>query len=586
MKPYQHKESTVSPYVTYRRLVSYLRYYKGWFALGTFGAVIYAAATGLFTYLTKAFLDGSFIENDERMLMLAPLGVVSIFILRGIGEFTQSYFMGQVSRRVIKRMRTEVFDSYLRLPITYYDKSNSGELLSKLLFNTEQVAQAATESITILIKETLTIIFLVGFLLSMNPTLTLMALSVAPPIAFIITRVNRYFKRYSQRIMNSMVDITRVSKEAIEAPRVIRVFNAQEYERSQFEEVNERNRLSVMKLIFTRAVANPVVQVIAASGLSVVLYMATKQAVAKELTVGDFISVIGGIMLLLQPVKTLINVFGPLQQGIAAGETIFEILDEKPEPESGTRTMERSRGEVVFRNVGFQYSQDGAYAVQDIDLAIKPGEVVAFVGKSGSGKTTLVNLLPRFYDPTQGSVLVDGHDVRDYTLSSLREQIALVSQEVVLFNDTIRANITFGREVSDADFDRAVRAAHVMEFVKDKPEGMLTEIGDRGVMLSGGQRQRISIARALLKNAPILILDEATSALDTESERAIQSELDALMKNRTTLVIAHRLSTIENADRIVVMSFGRIVEVGDHAELIAKNGHYAALHRMQFNETE
>jgi subfamily B ATP-binding cassette protein MsbA len=586
MKPYKHKESTVSPYATYRRLIGYLRYYKGWFALGTFGAVIYAGATGLFTYLTKAFLDGSFIEADERMLTLAPLGVVGLFMLRGVGEFTQSYFMGQVSRRVIKRMRTEVFDSYLRLPISYYDKSNSGELLSKLLFNTEQVAQAATESITILIKETLTIIFLVGFLLSMNPTLTLMALSVAPPIAFIITRVNRFFKRYSQRIMNSMVDITRVSKEAIEAPRVIRVFNAQAYERSQFEEVNERNRVSVMKLIFTRAVANPVVQVIAASGLSVVLYMATKQAVAKELTVGDFISVIGGIMLLLQPVKTLINVFGPLQQGIAAGETIFDILDEKPEPESGTRTMERSRGEVEFRNVGFQYNKDGAHAVQDIALTIKPGEVVAFVGKSGSGKTTLVNLLPRFYDPTQGTVLVDGHDVRDYTLSSLRDQIALVSQEVVLFNDTIRANIAFGRDVTDADIERAARAAHVMEFVKDKPEGLLTEIGDRGVMLSGGQRQRISIARALLKDAPILILDEATSALDTESERAIQSELDALMQNRTTLVIAHRLSTIENADRIVVMSFGRIVEVGTHAELIAKNAHYAALHRMQFNETE
>jgi subfamily B ATP-binding cassette protein MsbA len=507
-------------------------------------------------------------------------------MLRGVGEFTQSYFMGQVSRRVIKRMRTEVFDSYLRLPVSYYDKTNSGELLSKLLFNTEQVAQAATESITILIKETLTIIFLVGFLLGMNPTLTLMALSVAPPIAFIITRVNRFFKRYSQRIMNSMVDITRVSKEAIEAPRVIRVFNAEEYERSQFEEVNERNRVSVMKLIFTRAVANPVVQVIAASGLSVVLYMATKQAVAKELTVGDFISVIGGIMLLLQPVKRLINVFGPLQQGIAAGETIFEILDEKPEPESGTRTMERSRGEVEFRGVGFQYSADGAHAVQDINLSIKPGEVVAFVGKSGSGKSTLVNLLPRFYDPTQGTVLVDGHDVRDYTLRSLRDQLALVSQEVVLFNDTIRANIAFGRDVTDADIERAARAAHVMEFVKDKPEGLLTEIGDRGVMLSGGQRQRISIARALLKDAPILILDEATSALDTESERAIQSELDALMANRTTLVIAHRLSTIENADRIVVMSFGRIVEVGTHAELIAKNAHYAALHRMQFNETE
>jgi len=586
MKATESKQSQVKPIDTYRRLIGYLRYYKGWFALGTLGAVIYAAATGAFTYLTKQFLDGSFVHNDERMLAWAPVGVVCIFIVRGIGEFTQSYFMGQVSRRVIKRMRTEVFDSYLRLPISYYDKSSGGELLSKLLFNTEQVAQAATESITSLIKESLTIVFLAGFLFTINAQLTLMALSVAPPIAFIVTRVNRYFKRYSQRIMNSMVDITRVAKDAIESPRVIRVFNAQEFERAQFEEVNERNRRSVMKLIYTRGISNPVVQIIAAAGLSAVLYLATKQAVEKQLTVGDFIAVIGGIMMLMQPVKSLINVFGPLQQGIAAGETIFELLDEAPEPESGTRVMQRARGEVVYRDVSFQYKQDGAHALQKVDLTIKPGEVVAFVGKSGSGKSTLVNLLPRFYDPTQGAVLVDDHDVREYTLSSLRDQIALVSQEVVLFSDTIRANIAFGREVSDAEVERAARAAHVMEFVKDKPEGLLTEIGDRGVMLSGGQRQRISIARALLKNAPILILDEATSALDTESERAIQAELDALMKNRTTLVIAHRLSTIENADRIVVMSMGRIVEVGAHAELIAKNGHYAALHRMQFNDAD
>ncbi|MBC7982593.1 MAG: lipid A export permease/ATP-binding protein MsbA [Candidatus Obscuribacterales bacterium] len=584
MKNSAKPEITVSQLQTYKRLVGYLRYYKGWFALGTFGAVIYAAATGLITLLTKQFFDGSFIQNDRRMLAWAPVGVVLIFILRGIGEFTQAYFMGQVSRRVVKQMRKEVFDSYLRLPISYYDRTSSADLLSRLLFNTEQVAQASTESITVLIKESLTIIFIAGFLFAMNAQLTLIALCVAPPIAFLITRVNRYFKRYSQRIMGSMVDITRVAKEAIEAPRVIRVFNAQDYERAQFEAVNEHNRRSVMKLIFTRGVSNPLVQVIAATGLSVVLYMATAQALAKTLTVGDFISVIGGLLMLMQPVKTLVNVFGPLQQGIVAGETIFNILDEPSEPEAGNRTTQRVRGDVEYRAASFQYQSSPTPAVQDITVKIAPGEVVAFVGRSGSGKSTLVNLLPRFYDVTAGAVLIDGHDVRDYTLASLRDQIALVSQDVVLFNDTIRANIAFGREVSDDAIERAAITAHVMEFVKDKPEGLLTEIGDRGVMLSGGQRQRISIARALLKDAPILILDEATSALDTESERVIQSELEELMKNRTTLVIAHRLSTIERADRIVVMNGGRIEEVGAHAELLAKNGQYAALHRMQFNE--
>src|SRR5712671_5930798 len=515
-----------STFQIYIRLLGYLRYYKGWFALGTVGALMYAAVGYLITILSKEFLDGTFLTHDSKILTLMPVFVVLLFTLRGGGEFVQTYFMGQVARRVVKRMRKEVFERYLHLPIRYYDKSNSGELLSRLLFNTEQVAQAATESVTVMIRESLTIVGLAVALIRVNATLTLIALLVAPPIVLLIRRVNYYFRRYSQRIQNSMVDITRVAKEAIDAPRIIRVFNAQDYQRRQFEEVNERNRRSVMKLVFARGVSSPVVQVIAALGLSVVLYLATKQAMSKTLTVGEFIAVIGGIMLLMQPVRTLVSVAGPLQQGIAASESIFALLDEPTEPQAGSRVTERARGEVEFRGVGFHYEHGKTPALSRIDLKIAPGEIVAVVGKSGSGKSTLVNLLPRFYDVTEGAVLIDGHDVRDYSLASLRDQIALVSQEVVLFNDTIRANIAFGRDVDEAAIERAARAAHVLEFAHDKPQGLQTEVGDRGVMLSGGQKQRISIARALLKDAPILILDEATSALDTESERIVQAAFE------------------------------------------------------------
>jgi ATP-binding cassette, subfamily B, bacterial MsbA len=569
---------------TYLRLLGYARPHWAMFLLGVLGMVLYAAVDTGFAVLVKKFLDGAFVERDPRMLVYVPAGIIVLFLVRGIGDYLSVYAPGWVGRQVIKALRGDVFARYLRLPVSYFDRNGVGQLLSRLTYNIELVAEAATNAVTFIIRDTLTIIGLLGYLVYLNWKLTLFALAVAPLIIGLIRATSTLFRRYSGRIQSSMGDVTRVAKESLESQRMIKVFNAEGQQAEAFEEVNELNRASFMKLITVKAVSNPVVQMIAAAGLAAVMYMAIRDVLDRGLTIGEFTSFLTALLLVTAPLRRLVSVVGPLQQGIAAGESVFEVLDAAAEDLGGDVAIDRARGELEFRDVYFTYDADKGEVLSGIRVRVAPGETVAIVGRSGSGKSTLVSLLPRFHDPDSGAVMLDGVDIRKYRLRDLRNQLALVSQDVMLVDDSIRNNIAFSAPgASAADVERAARAAHVLEFAEELPEGLDTVIGERGALLSGGQRQRVAIARAILKDAPVLILDEATSALDAESEHLVQTALAGLVEGRTTLVIAHRLTTIERADRIVVMDAGRIVESGTHAELLAAGGVYAALHRMQFN---
>jgi subfamily B ATP-binding cassette protein MsbA len=467
--------------------------------------------------------------------------------------------------------------------VGFFDRSSSGALLSQLTFNTELIGQAATDSVVSVARSSLTIAAFLTYLIYLNTYLALISLTMGPLVGWLVSVINRKFRRYGRRIQESMGDVTRVAKESFEAPRLLKVYNAEDHVDRQFEAVNEHNRRSNMKLILTRGLSNPIVQLLTAIGASFVLAIAIASAINGRMSMGDLLGFFTALGSITQPLKDLIGAAGPMQQGIAAAQGIFATLDAPGESRGGGHVVARVRGDVRFENVSFTYDSGKGAALRDVSFEVPAGQSIAIVGRSGSGKSTLVNLLPRFYDVGAGRVCVDGIDVREYDLHSLREQIAVVSQDVVLFNDTIRNNIAFGRAMPAGAVERAAEAAHVMEFVRELQAGLDTIVGDRGVLLSGGQRQRISIARALLKDAPILILDEATSALDTEAERHIQAALAQLVRNRTTFVIAHRLSTVEEADRIIVLDSGSIVESGTHRELLANDGLYSQLHRLQFN---
>jgi subfamily B ATP-binding cassette protein MsbA len=562
----------------YRRLLRYLRPHWPLIAIAFVPAAIYAAVN-LFLPLAMSEVIKR-IENEAREnAWQIPVLFVVGFPIRALMDFLTVYGLAYVGRSVIRDLRTEVFGHYLGLPARYFDQSSSGLLIAKLTYNTEQVAEAIAGATVILLRDTLAIIVLLILMIRLNPLLTLLIGVIGPTIALLIGAMSRAFRRYSGRIQHSIGDVTRLTEQSLMGHRIVKVFDGREHELEQFEEVNKRNFRFNLKLVAVQAAGDGLTAYTVVLGAAAIIYLSFGDVDAPS-----FIGFITAMGLVLTPLKRLINVNAVLQRGITAAASLFATLDEPLETDTGTVKIERARGDVEYRHVRFSYDPEKGEVLRDVNLTIPAGKTLALVGQSGSGKTTLVSLLPRFYDVGSGAVVLDGRDVREYSLRDLRRQISLVSQDVILFDDTIANNIAYGALARSprAAIEQAADAAFVMEFAAALPQGLDTRVGERGSLLSGGQRQRIAIARALLKDAPIVILDEATSALDTESERRLQAALARLMRGRTTLVIAHRLSTIESADRIAVMREGAVVEIGTHAELLAQGGYYSTLHRMQF----
>ena len=572
----------------YIRLLGYLRPYSLVFSISIFGMILAAATEVALPVVLKPFLDGTFIDKDPSLMTWAPIALIVIFLVRGVGGFIAQYASAWVGNKMVMDLREEMFEKILVLPLKYFHEHSSGSQLSKFTFDVSLVQYAATQVITVFVKDTLTVVGLLAYLIYLDWQLTLISLVMLPPIALVVRYFNGRLRWASRETQDSVGAVTEVVQESIDCNKVVKIFSGQRAERKRFFEASNKLRRLLMKQTMAVAANVPIVQLIAAIATAIVIYHVMGQVRADETTVGGFVSYLAALLMLTSPIKRLTGIMEHLQRGLAACESVFGLIDQEPELDDGVVELEEVRGEITFDGVSFKYPGTDVYALKNIELTIQPGESVAIVGSSGSGKTTLANMLPRFFTPSTGRVLIDGQEISTISLKSLRLNIALVSQEVALFNDSVLANIMYGSafEYDEQKVVSAAEGAFAIEFINKLPEGYDSLVGEKGMKLSGGQRQRLAIARTLFKDAPVVIMDEATSALDATSEKLVKDAFERLRKGRTTIIIAHRFSTIEQADRIVVLDSGRIVEVGSHDELIKLKGRYEKLYAIYASREE